>query len=79
MTIEKIRELCNAEPFRPFVIHFPGGRRLPVEHPDYIALAPSGRLISVFKKDDSEALVDLPLISDITVKSRSGNGAKGHH
>ena len=79
MTIEKIRELCNAEPFRPFVIHFPDGRRLPVDHPDYIALAPSGRLISVFKKDDSEALVDLLLISDITVKSRSGNGAKGRH
>lgn len=76
MTIEKIRELCHAEPFRPFTIHFPDGRKIPVEHPDFVALAPSGRLISVFQKDDSETLIDLMLISDVTIKGRSGSRAK---
>jgi hypothetical protein len=76
VTIEKIRELCDAEPFRPFVIHFPDGRRIKVEHPDYVALAPSGRLVSVFQRDDSETLIDLMVVSDVTIKNRPGNRAK---
>ncbi|HXT11351.1 MAG TPA: hypothetical protein VN873_07290 [Candidatus Angelobacter sp.] len=75
MTIEKIKQLCHAEPFRPFVIHFPNGRGIDVVHPDYVALAPSGRLISVFQPDDSESLIDLMLVSDVTIKGRArGNG-----
>ncbi len=68
MTIEKIRELCHAEPFRPFVLHFPDGRHIGVQHPDFVALSPTGRLISVFQANGSESLVDLMLISDITIK-----------
>jgi hypothetical protein len=76
VTIEKIRELCDAEPFRPFVIHFPDGRRIKVDHPDYVALAPSGRLVSVFQRDDSETLIDLMLVSDITIKNRQRSQSK---
>jgi hypothetical protein len=76
MTIEKIKQLCDAEPFRPFVIHFPDRRRIAVEHPDFVALAPSGRLISVFQPDDSESLIDLMLISDISLKGRARRNGK---
>jgi len=68
VTIEKIRELCHAEPFRPFVLHFPDGRLIGVQHPDFVALSPTGRMISVFQQNGSESLIDLMLISDITIK-----------
>jgi hypothetical protein len=68
VTIEKIRELCHAEPFRPFVLHFPDGRRIGVQHPDFVALSPTGRMVSVFQTDGSESLIDLMLVSDITIK-----------
>jgi hypothetical protein len=76
VTIEKIRELCHADPFRPFVIHFPDGRRVEVVHPDFVALSPTGRLISVFQPDDSESLIDLMLISDVSIKGRTRRNGK---
>jgi hypothetical protein len=78
VTIEKIRELCHAEPFRPFVLHFPDGRRIAVQHSDFVALSPTGRMISVFQTDGSESLVDLMLISDITIKERRARGNGKH-
>ena len=78
MTTEKIRELCHAEPFRPFVLHFPDGRRVTVVHPDFVALSPAGRLISVFEADGTESLIDLMLVSDVTVKARARRNGKSN-
>ena len=78
MTIEKIRELCHAEPFRPFKIHFPDGRNIGVQHPDFVALSPTGRMISVFQPDGSESLIDLMLVSDITIKEGRVRGTGKH-
>ena len=72
MTIENIKELCHANPFRPFILHFPDGRRLGVQHPDFVAWPTAGRLISVFQPNGSESLVDLMLISDVTIKEGRG-------
>ena len=68
MTIEKIRELCHAEPFRPFKLHFPDGRNIGVQHPDFIALSPTGRMVSVYQPNGSESIIDLMLVSDVSVK-----------
>jgi hypothetical protein len=68
VTIEKIRELCHAEPFRPFKLHFPDGRNIGVQHPDFIALSPTGRMVSVYQPNGSESIIDLMLVSDVSVK-----------
>jgi hypothetical protein len=68
VTIEKIRELCHAEPFRPFKLHFPDGRNIGVQHPDFIALSPTGRMVSVYQPNGSESIIDLMLVSDVTIK-----------
>ena len=47
MSIEKIRKLRNAKPFSAFDIFTTDGRLLPVDRPSSIALAPSGRTVSV--------------------------------
>jgi hypothetical protein len=40
-----LRELLGADPFKPFVLCLSDGRRLPVYHPDFLLIAPSGRII----------------------------------
>lgn len=80
MTIEKIRELYDVEPFRPFVMHLADGREIPVPHREWLASAPSGRTVIVFKPDDSFNIVDLLLVTDLEVKNgskpRSSKGPK---
>jgi hypothetical protein len=48
MTIEEIRALKHAKPFRPFDIVTKDGRRLHIEMPIRIALSPTGKSVSGF-------------------------------
>jgi hypothetical protein len=80
LTIEKIRELYEVEPFRPFVMHLADGREIAVPHREWLASAPSGREMIVFKPGDSFNIVDLLLVTDLEVKNgskpKSGKGSK---
>ncbi|MBI1903935.1 MAG: hypothetical protein HYS13_22775 [Planctomycetia bacterium] len=75
MTIEKLREMYNAQPFRPFVIHLADGREIPVHHRDFIMSVPSGRTIVVAQADDTLNIIDLLLITDLELKP-TGNGSR---
>jgi hypothetical protein len=75
MTIEKIREFYNQRPFRPFVMHLADGRSILVQHPEFIATAPSGRTVTVYQPDDTLNVVDMLLVTDLEFKP-STNGAK---
>ena len=35
MTIEKLKSVYLAQPFRPFVLHLADGRQIPVQHPEF--------------------------------------------
>jgi hypothetical protein len=76
MTIEKLRETMNAQPFRPFVLHLADGRQLPVVHREFIAPSPSGRTIVVYQPDDSMNIVDLLFVTDLEMKPSNGSGKK---
>ena len=69
MTIEQVRRLYDAQPFRPFVMHLADGRELPVHHREFMASAPSGRTVIVYQPDDSFNIVDLLLVTDLEVKA----------
>ena len=43
--IPMLRELLAADPFRPFLVCLTDGRKLRVDHPDFLLISPSGRLI----------------------------------
>jgi hypothetical protein len=74
MTIEKVRDFYNAQPFRPFVIHLADGRAVAVQHPAFIAAAPSGRTLTVYQPDDTLNIVDLLLVTDLGIKAgRNGS------
>ena len=77
MTIEKIREMYNAQPFRPFVIHLADGRAVPVHHREFIMAAPSGRTIVVMQPDDSMNIIDLLLVTDLELAPNdNGSGRR---
>ena len=65
MTIEKIRSLHDARPFRPFTIHLADGRNVRVEHPEFMSRSPSGRTIYVEKPGDVGHHIDLLLVTDL--------------
>lgn len=68
MTIEQLRELHRAQPFRPFDIHLADGRALAVTHPEQLAQSQSGRTIAVARPDDVIETVDLLLV--VSLKPR---------
>ena len=68
MTIDQIRNLHQAHPFQPFVMHLADRRKIPVAHHDFIIAAPSGRTVIVYQPDDSFNIVDTLLVTDLEVK-----------
>lgn len=75
MTANRIRELLHAVPFRPFKILLPDGVKLRVPHPDFISIAPSGRIAVVIGPKDQVYTVDVFLITALETdppKARSG-------
>jgi hypothetical protein len=75
MTIDRIRELYSAEPFRPFVLHLADGRHVPVHHREFMMAVPSGRTVVVCQPDDTLNIIDLLLVTDVELK-RTTNGSR---
>ena len=69
MTIEKLRELYGARPFRPFVMHLADGREIPVHHPEYMASAPSGRTVVIYQPDDALNINGSPPVGPAGLRS----------
>ncbi|QOV89447.1 hypothetical protein [Humisphaera borealis] len=46
MDIEEIRRYRRAEPFRAFNLVLADGRKLPVDRPNALAIAPDGKLLA---------------------------------
>jgi hypothetical protein len=76
MTIEKLKEAYEAQPFRQFIIHLADGRQITVHSPEFMAAAPSGRTIAVYQPDDRMHIIDLLLITDLEIKTRSNGAGK---
>lgn len=76
MTIEKLRSLYDAQPFRPFVIHLADGRAVPVHHREFIMTAPSGRTVVVMQPDDTINIIDLLLVTDVELKPAANGSGK---
>lgn len=74
MTIEQLRTVYTAQPFRPFVIHLADGREIPVNHREFFMTVPSGRTVVVAQPDDTLNIIDLLLVTDLEIKP-AANGA----
>jgi len=58
--IPMLRELLAATPFRAFVVCLSDGRKLQVDHPDFLLITPSGRLIWEGRSENEFAMA-MPL------------------
>lgn len=45
MKVDDIRSLRRASPFRPFYLVLADGRKLPVDRPMHLAIAPAGEML----------------------------------
>jgi hypothetical protein len=62
MTANKLRDLLNTTPFRPFEVHLPSCKSVPVPARDFAAVSPSGRTLIVLGENESETVVIVMLI-----------------
>jgi hypothetical protein len=69
MTLEQLRKIHQARPFRPFDIHLADGRVLPVDHPELLAVAPLGRTIGVGCADGTIEVIDVLLVTSLKPRS----------
>lgn len=70
MQASEFQSVYRAEPFKPFVINMADGRSVSVGHPEFIAVSPNGRTAVVFEENGSFEIVDVMLVTSISV----GNG-----
>lgn len=68
MTVKEVKTLYQARPFKPFLLHLADGRAIPVEHPEFMLAAPSGRTIFVYQPDESFNIIDLSLVTGLEIK-----------
>ena len=80
MDIDRLRAQLSLLPFRPFTVETSSGRRVPIQHPDYAKLSPGGTTLVVFYYDeaagekygdDKMEIIDVPLITNLTVDGGS--------
>ena len=76
MTIQEIRKLYDARPFRPFDIHTADGRKIGVAHPEFMATAPAARTVVVYQTDGSFDIIDLLLVAGLRVQINGTAGKK---
>jgi hypothetical protein len=67
---QRIRQLYDATPFKPFTIHLADGRQIAVNRRESMALSPSGGTMIVYQADDTSDPIDLRLVTDLEI----GNG-----
>ena len=73
MTISEFHNILGAQPFRAFTINLADARSIPVNHREFVLPSPSGRTVIVYQPDDSFDIIDMLLVTSVTV-----NGRKRH-
>jgi hypothetical protein len=74
MTIDQLRRMYSAKPFRAFDIHLADSRTLTVEHPEQMALSEIGRTIAVARPDGTIEIVDMLLV--VSLKPRPNGSVR---
>ena len=62
MRSENLHELIHAQPFRPFALVMADGKRAVIDHPEFIAHRPGGRVAVFVGPDDSTMYIDVGLV-----------------
>ena len=71
MTATDLKNYWHASPFVPFNIVLPSGEKVPVPHPDFLTVSPSGKIAQVWKKGDERVSIDVFLITAVETARRA--------
>jgi len=71
MTIQQLRAAHKATPFQTFTVQMADGRALPVPHPDFLSMSPTGRTVIIYGEDDEFSILDLLLMTEIRMQPTS--------
>jgi len=78
MTIEQLRKVYQAQPFRSFSIHLADGRSFKIPHREFISHTPNGRTLVVYcEGDDAFDILDLLLVTGLEVHPSKSSGKNG--
>lgn len=78
MTIEKLRDAVNTEPFEPFVIVMGDGTRYRVTSREMVAMSPkASRTFLVAYGDEDHAVLDLLLVTALEFRKTRRYGSRG--
>ena len=70
MTADQLQQQLEASPFRPFRLHVTDGRSFDVPHREFMWRHPTGRSVFVATGEDAYEVIDLLMITSLSV----GNG-----
>jgi len=70
MTISEFRNMLSAKPFHAFTINLADGRSIPVKHREFALPSPSGRTVIVYQPDDSFDIIDILLVTSLSVNGK---------
>jgi hypothetical protein len=76
MTATELKRYWHATPFVPFKIVLPSGERVPVPHPDYLTVSPSGRIAGVWKKGDQSVSFEVIRITAVETARRASRSKR---
>lgn len=80
MDLNSIRSALRTQPFqpfRPFELFVADGRRVPVKHPEFVAM--NQRIVIVTDEDSDTKVLEPLLIVSIEPLSSSGGTGNGQH
>jgi hypothetical protein len=72
VTAAELRKYLHRAPFVPFDIVLPGREKIPVPHPDFMSISPSGRIAHVWLDDEDSAPLDVLLMTAVEMNSSNG-------
>ena len=67
MTVEQLKNVHGAKPFRPFTVHMGDGRSFRVDHPEFLSRSQSGRTVVVHQPGESFSVLDMLLVTELEV------------
>jgi hypothetical protein len=67
MTTEAIKTAIQRRPFRTFTVRLADGSQLQIQSQEHVALHPDGKTFVIFEPAGGYRIVDIPLVTDLSV------------
>ncbi len=78
VTAEALKEMLNAAPFVPFLVHLPDRPPMRIPHPDFAHLSPKGKTMHVWLENgEGFRMIDVALVTQLEPRAERRRNKKG--